>query len=416
MSSALSSYRRLWAAAGASFVVVAFIGRVPLAMSQMGTLLLVAQQTGRYGLAGATAGALAVANAVGAPFFGAAADRIGQRPVVLGQSIAGALGLTAIVVAARAEVASATLVAVAALTGLALPQIGPLARVRWRPVLQRSVGEGRLPAAETDRYVDLAFSYEGAADEASFVLGPAFVGILGVLVGAEGALLSAAVVLLVFGSAFALHDTAAVVPRGSEQAPTGRAGWATPAFFVLAGAVLLMGMLFGSVQTGTTVLATEQGHPDVAGLIHAVLGIGSMVAALSLAAVPASVLYATRMLWSSGAMIVLALPLLVVHTIPQLVATIAVMGFAVAPYLISAFALAGLIVPPERIGTAMTFMAGATGLGYALGASVAGRAADGAFGPSGPTPAFVVTIGAMVAAFALSLAAQRTLRQARVLT
>ena len=91
-----------------------------------------------------------------------------------------------------------------------------------------------------------------------------------------------------------------------------------------------------------------------------------------------------------------------------------VLGFAVAPYLISAFALAGLIVPPARIGTAMTFMAGGTGLGYATGASIAGRAADGAFGPDGPTPAFAVTISAMVVAFVLSCATQRILRNARI--
>ncbi|MCD9155202.1 MFS transporter [Aeromicrobium duanguangcaii] len=395
-------------------MTVAFLGRIPLAMSQMGVLLLVAQATGRYGIAGATAGALAVANAAGSPFFGALADRIGQRPVVLVQSIFGSLGLVSIVFFANQGVSSVVLIVVAALTGLAMPQVGPLARVRWRPVLALRVNEGRIRKDEVDRFVDLAFSYEGAGDEASFVLGPALVGILGVLMGAEGALLAAAVLLLVFGTSFAMHRTAALVPRGSEHAPTHGVTLWTKAFVALAAAVFLMGMLFGSIQSGTTVLATDQGHPDVAGLIHAVLGIGSVMAALSLAALPASILYATRMLWASGAMVVLALPLLFVHTIPQLVAVIAVMGFAVAPYLISSFALAGLIVPPARIGTAMTFMAGATGLGYATGASIAGRAADGAFGAGGPTPAFTVTISAMAAAFLLSVATQKILRNAKL--
>ena len=416
MTSAIADYRRLWGAAGFSFVAVAYLGRIPLAMSQMGVLLLVAQATGRYGIAGATAGALAVANAIGAPVFGGLADRIGQRPVVLVQSIAGAIGLAAIVLFADLGASSAVLVVVAALTGLVMPQVGPLARVRWRPVLRRRVGEGRIREDEVDRFVDLAFSYEGAGDEAAFVLGPALVGILGVLIGADGALLAAALLLLVFGSWFAVHPTAALVPRGSEHAPTHGVRLWTSAFMTLATAVFLMGLLFGSIQTGTTVLATTQGHPDVAGLIHAVLGIGSVVAALSLAAVPASVLYATRMLIASGAMVVLASPLLIVDTIPQLVAVIAVMGFAVAPYLISAFALAGLIVPPARIGTAMTFLAGCTGLGYAAGASIAGRAADGAFGPAGHTPAFAVTIASMVAAFTLSLATQRILRNARIVS
>ena len=39
--SPLTSYRRLFALAGPLYVLVAFLGRLPLAMSQLGTLLLV---------------------------------------------------------------------------------------------------------------------------------------------------------------------------------------------------------------------------------------------------------------------------------------------------------------------------------------------------------------------------------------
>ena len=40
--SPLASYRRLFSLAGPLYVAIAFIGRLPLAMAQMGTLLLVA--------------------------------------------------------------------------------------------------------------------------------------------------------------------------------------------------------------------------------------------------------------------------------------------------------------------------------------------------------------------------------------
>ena len=80
--SPLASYRRLFTLAGPLYVAVAFVGRLPLAMAQMGALLLVAGTTGSYGTGGAAAGALAVANAVGAPVAGSLADRVGQRPPV----------------------------------------------------------------------------------------------------------------------------------------------------------------------------------------------------------------------------------------------------------------------------------------------------------------------------------------------
>src|SRR5690348_11641887 len=46
--SPLASYRRLFELAGTTYVVVAFLARLPLAMSQLGTLLLVSEATGSY--------------------------------------------------------------------------------------------------------------------------------------------------------------------------------------------------------------------------------------------------------------------------------------------------------------------------------------------------------------------------------
>jgi hypothetical protein len=43
--SPVNSYRRLLALAGPGYVVVAFLGRLPLAMSQLGSLLLVSSAT-----------------------------------------------------------------------------------------------------------------------------------------------------------------------------------------------------------------------------------------------------------------------------------------------------------------------------------------------------------------------------------
>src|SRR4051812_39928147 len=167
-------------------------------MSQLGTLLLVSEATGSYGLGGLSAGALAVANAVGAPYAGSLADRIGQRQVVLVQSLAGAASLTLLVGLVHAGAGDAAVIGVAALAGLAMPQVGPLARVRWRPITART-------GAQQRRLVDIAFSYEGAADEASFAIGPALIGLGVVVISPGGALLLAAGLLAVFGTSFALH-------------------------------------------------------------------------------------------------------------------------------------------------------------------------------------------------------------------
>jgi MFS family permease len=398
--SAIASYRALLRIVGPAYILVAFLGRIPLAMSQLGVLVLVSETTGRYGVGGAAAGILAVSNALGAPLFGALSDRVGQRPVVLVQSLAGAAGLAGIVAVTDPDASKALIFAMAAVAGFMLPQVGPLARVRWRPIT-RDAGDQR-------RLVDAAFSYEGAADEASFVLGPAIIGVLAIVAEPAGALLAAAVLLAVFGSWFAVHPTSALVARRTVAGGSGSEPLWTGVFLVLVLAQMCVGTIFGSVQTGTTVLATAEGQAGLAGLIHAVLGIGSVIAGLAITGLPERVLYATRMAVAAFGLLVLAAPLLLVDSLGALVAVIALLGFAVAPYMISNFALAGILVPVHRVSAAMTMLAGATGIGYALGAAIAGRLAD----VHGHTAAFAVTVCAAALAVVISLAANRALKRA----
>ena len=394
--SLLAGYTSLFSLSGYSFVVVGFIARLPLAMAQMGTLLMVTAATDSYTAGGACAGALAIANGIGSPIAGALTDRVGQRVVVLVQAIVSAAGLAVLVVLTRTDAPWPTFAVAAAGAGFFLPQIGTLARIRWRE-LARVDGE-------IDRtHLNTAFSWEGAGDEASFVLGPASVGVLTALIDAQFAVLAAAVLALVFGVWFALHRTSALVPGAKAHgAQFASAISATAALMI--GCQFLVGTLFGSVQTGTTVLATAAGAPGMAGLLHGLLGVGSVLAGIAIAALPASVRFHTRMRVFSAALFVLALPLLLVDSLGALAVVLAIMGFAIAPFMITNFSVIEQITPPTRLGVVMTMLAATTGLGYAAGSSTAGRLADW----GGHTPAFAVTVsGALLAVLVANIAAHR---------
>jgi len=402
----LKSYRHLLDLAGSAYVVVAFLGRLPLAMSQLGTLLLVAGSTGSYGAGGVSAGALAVTNALGAPVFGALADRVGQRVVVLVQSLLGAAGLTAVVALASTGADWRWQATVAAVAGLAIPQVGPLARVRWRPIVHGGAQGGSSSAGEHRRLVDAAFSYEGSADEASFVLGPALVGVATAVFAPSAALILAAALLAVFGSWFAVHPSADLARRTRQAAAVVSGALLTATLVVLSGAQFAVGMIFGSAQAATSVLATAAGEPGLTGLLHAVLGVGSVIAGLAVAVLPETVGYETRLRIFATCLLVLATPLMLVDSLGSLAGVLLVLGFAVAPYMISVFSLAERLTPPHRTGAAMTVLAGATGLGYAAGSSLAGRFADW----GGHTPAFAVTVLAGGLATLLAWAAAPRLR------
>ena len=76
--------------------------------------------------------------------------------------------------------------------------------------------------------------------------------------------------------------------------------------------------------------------------------------------------------------------------------------------MIGVFTLGERIVPSARVGAAITVLASATGVGYALGSSIAGRLADA----HGHTAAFAVTVAATVFAVVLAGSQQRRLRRA----
>lgn len=378
--SPLSSYRSLFGLTGPMYVLVAFIGRLPMAMSQLGVLLLVAGTTGSYAAGGASAGALAVANAIGAPFWGARADRLGQRRVVLFQSLAGSAALAAVLVTVHSGLGWGWAAAASAVAGLLAPQIGSLARVRWRPIASGAGGDEH-------HLVATAFSYEGAADEASFVLGPALIGLAIAVADPTVALAAAVFMLAVFGTWFGLHETAAITHAATSGGS--RAGrLITPALVLLAATQLVIGTMFGSVQTGTSVLATNAGQPGLTGIFHALLGVGSVVAGLAMAALPPSFGLPDRLRLFTLGLFVLAAPLLLVDSLTALAPVLLVLGISIAPSMITTFTLAERITPASRTGAAMTVLAAATGIGYALGAGVAGRLADW----GGHGPAFSVTV------------------------
>src|SRR5215467_14691452 len=78
-----AAYLQLLRLPGAArFSVAALIGRMPMAMFGLGTVLLVAATTGRYSLAGLVAGAGSVGYAIAAPQVARLADKFGQRRVL----------------------------------------------------------------------------------------------------------------------------------------------------------------------------------------------------------------------------------------------------------------------------------------------------------------------------------------------
>ena len=148
------------------FCAAGFVGRMPMAMFGLGTVLLIASVTGRYGLAGLVAAAGSVGYAVCAPQVARLADRFGQRRVLRPLAVFFAAATAALIAAPQLRAPLWALLVTGALAGASMPSLGSMVRARWSALL------GDSPLLHT------AFALESVADEMIFVIGPAVVTLL----------------------------------------------------------------------------------------------------------------------------------------------------------------------------------------------------------------------------------------------
>ncbi len=379
-------------------------------MLTIGVLTMVTQVSNSYAIGGFAAGAIGLGAAVGAPFVGYLADRLGQKRVLLVAAIVNTLLVGAVVLLAYALLPSdgarladgATLVVLfaALLAGSTSPQVGPLSRVRWMALSKK------LPAKERGPAVDTALSLEGTADEVTFVLGPALVGLLASLLAPWLPLVLAAVMTAVLVSLFALHPTVeAVGPRMAASSTVGNAGYVTkekPRWLLVAVPVLgmlFMGTFFGSAQTALTAFTGVHGSVDQAGLMYAIMGSSSAVTALSVAYWPEKFSYVWRWVLSAGLMAAGSAAFLLPTSLGQMAWVLLLVGLFVGPVMVSIFSVGSKVAPQQWMGTVMTALSSGIVAGTALGSAVSGSLAQSV----GYSAAFVVPLAAASSLFLLGL-------------
>lgn len=398
--------------AGRSYIPLGLLARVPLAMLTIGVLTLVTNVSNSYAIGGFAAGAIGLGAAVGAPVGGYLADRLGQKPVLMVAAVVNALLVGTVVALAYAllpatgaqlgDPSTLTVLGVALLAGATSPQVGPLSRVRWM-ALSRN-----LPEGERAPMVDTALSLEGTADEITFVLGPALVGLLASLVAPWLPLVLAATMTLALVTLWAVHPTVKVVgARPATSTSVGSVGYVSPKrpnWFLVAvpvAAMLCMGTFFGSAQTALTAFTGVHGSVDQAGLMYAIMGASSAFTALSVAYWPSKFSYPWRWVMAAGLMTAGSAAFLLPTSLGQMVWVLLLAGLPVGPVMVTIFSVGSVVAPPQWMGTVMTALASGIVAGTALGSSISGSLAQN----SGYHVAFLVPIAAAGALFLLGLAA-----------
>ncbi|MGW6358476.1 MFS transporter [Streptomyces sp. NPDC055092] len=388
-----ATYREVLGVTGALLPVISFFGRLPVAVIQFGSVLLITRTSGSLATGGTVACALALGQVAMGPVVGRLADRRGQRSVVLCCSLLNALAIACYTLGALAGLPTPLLVALGVLAGATVPGIGPLARARGVALVRRGGAD--------ERVVNTVLSLESTMDELSFVLGPALIGVAAFVGHPAYAFGAAALLVAGCGTAFALHPTATAVrpatAPATEEPRARRPRMPREVRLVRLGLVLL-GVLLGGCGAGITALTQKLGQEDQAGLVYAAMGVMSAAVGLSMAAVPERFGLALRWRVATAAAALLSLLLIGTQSMPGLYVAVTVFGAVFAPNLITGFGLTERAVPRERLAEGMTFAASAFVGGQAVTLAVAGRLAES----HGPAAAF--TVGSVAAALAFGVA------------
>ena len=363
------------------FSAAGFVGRMPMSMFGLGTVLLIASVTGQYGLAGIVAGAGSVGYAVGAPQAARLADRFGQRRVLRPQAVFFAVSTLALIGCAQWRAPLAALIVTGALAGASMPSVGSMVRARWSALL----GDSPLLHA--------AYSLESVADEVIFVIGPAVVTLLATEVypaaGVAVAMVACVTGTLLFAAqrrteppARAALARAAAARKGGGAAagagprPSGRAGVPAPGLVTLAPVYFCLGAMFAAIELSTVDFAQEHGHKPLAGFILGAYALGSAVGGLWYGArhwrAPLHRRFAiTLTLMTAGTATFWAMPGLV-----PLAVVIVFCGLAIAPTLITGFSLVQAQAPESRRTEALAWLSSAVSVGVAAGSAAAGQVVD----------------------------------------
>ncbi len=380
----LRPYAEIFRIPGAwRFSAAAVIGRMPMSMFGLGTVLLISAGTGKYGVAGTVSAAGSLGYAFTSPRIARLVDSRGQRRVLLPLLTVFAVATAMLIAAVELRLPTWVFFAPGAIAGATMPSLGTLVRARWSVLL---AGSPRLHAA---------FSFESVADELCFVIGPAAVTLLATEVSPASGV-GVAALLCVLGTLwFAAQrgtepvvvppDRSAAGPgRAGQPRPAGKpgrvAGAAAPGLVVLAPVYLLLGAMFVSIDLSTVAFAQHFGHKPLAGFILGTYALGSATGGLW---------YGSRQ-WRAAVekrfALTLTLTVLGVATFwaqPNLVTLtcgIYLCGLTIAPTLIAGFSLLEAQARPGRRTEAMSWLSSGIAVGVAVGASVVGFVID-AHGP-----------------------------------
>ncbi|WIB00479.1 MFS transporter [Curtobacterium sp. MCBA15_012] len=376
--------------AGRWYFPIAFVARLPFAMMVVGVLTLVVATRDSVALGGINSAFVGFGSALFGPLVGAAADRFGQRAVLVPVGLANAVLLALLPFVVAGSAPDLAVLAMSFGIGATAPQVAPMSRTRLVAIIRQ-----RMAPRRHEKVLSGTMAYESAADETVFIVGPFLVGLLATAIAPWVAVAGAAALTFVFVTAFALHPTGRLVVRGGDHEETAPARQLLrPRLVVVVVGILGIGLFFGSTLTALTAFMEQHGESSQAGLLYGVMGIGSAALALGSAAFPRAFGVGWRWLVFGVVLLGGAIAFATADSVVAVAVVLGLMGIGIGPTLVAQYSLGSDRSPVGRSATTMTILGSAVIVGQSVASAVVGEVAERA--GTGAAMAFPAYAAALV--------------------
>ncbi|MCJ1715874.1 MFS transporter [Curtobacterium sp. VKM Ac-2922] len=362
----------LIAHAGRSYFPIALIARLPFAMMVVGVLTLVVASRDSVALGGINSAFVGIGSAVFGPMVGAAADRFGQRTVLVPVGLTNAVLLGVFPFVVQGSAPDLAVLAMAFCIGASAPQVAPMSRSRLVAIIRQ-----RMAPDRHEKVLSGTMAYESAADEVVFIIGPFLVGLLATAIAPWVAVAGASVLTFVFVTAFALHPTGKLALAHHTDVPQAPASQLLRLrLVVVVVGILGIGFFFGSTLTSLTAFMETHGQASQAGLLYGLMGIGSAGLALGSAAFPRAFGVGWRWLVFGVVLLGGTIAFASADSVVAVAVVLAVMGIGIGPTLVAQYSLGSDRSPVGRSATTMTILGSAVIVGQSLASAVVGDVAE----------------------------------------
>jgi predicted MFS family arabinose efflux permease len=390
----LRTYRAVFRAPGsAAFAAAGFVMRMPIAIYPIGLVLIVSARTGHYGFAGVASAVYIAGGIPGAPLLSRLVDHYGQRALLIPSTAVHVAAVIVLAVLLESGAPDWTLLPPIFLAGFAYMSVGSLIRARWSLALA-----GRPEMAT-------AYSLESILDEVIFVIGPLVATLIATNVDPV-IVLYVSIALVTAGALWLASQRRTQPPAHPAGSPRHPSALRSKGIPLLTVATVFMGVVFAGAELSMIAFCGQHGHRSLSGLVVALFAGGSGVAGFVYGARTWRQTVLWRFRLQSAVFGILPLLFLIPRNVPVLAVCSFVVGLAIAPMLITSFALVERLVPGPALTEGLSWVLTGLNVGYGAGAAVVGAIADA----HGARTSFWVAIAAAVAVAVTAALTFRTLR------